>query len=180
MMFDSPMWITPLSPCAHCVGEGSHGSNRSGNYPSDRVSSACKSTATPSIETPERGAAAVGLKLSDGRMADPIRQFASDIFDLGDLTANFGDTVGSRRMFDYGRGVRNAIERRHFAAQADAAESTNAARAEIKAAATAGSSPFTTSAILARPTLRECNNPSASIPCRWNDCSPNRSRENPS
>jgi len=61
--------------------------------------------ATHSIEAPERGAAAFGLQLSDGRMADPIRLFASNTFDLGDLTANFGDTVGSRRMFDHGRGV---------------------------------------------------------------------------
>ncbi len=61
--------------------------------------------ATHSIEAPERGAAAFGLQLSDGRLADPIRLFASNTFDLGDLTANFGDTVGSRRMFDHGRGV---------------------------------------------------------------------------
>jgi hypothetical protein len=54
---------------------------------------------------PIRGAKAYGLLLSNGRIADPIQLFASNIFDYGDFTANFGDDIGSRRMFDLGRGV---------------------------------------------------------------------------
>ncbi|ESY18277.1 MULTISPECIES: hypothetical protein [unclassified Mesorhizobium] len=57
------------------------------------------------IELPSRGAAAFGLKLADGRIADPIQLFTSNTFDLGDFTAHFGEDVGSRRMFDRGRGV---------------------------------------------------------------------------
>lgn len=57
------------------------------------------------IATPERGAAAFGLKLSDGRIADPLRLLTSDNFDFGDLTAHFGNDIGSRRMFDQGKGV---------------------------------------------------------------------------
>ena len=45
---------------------------------------------------------AYGLQLSDGRIADPFRLLTSNIFDLGDLAANFGDDVGSRRMFQNG------------------------------------------------------------------------------
>ncbi len=57
------------------------------------------------IELPSRGAAAFGLKLADGRIADPIHLFTSNTFDLGDFTAHFGKDVGSRRMFDQGCGV---------------------------------------------------------------------------
>lgn len=67
---------------------------------------------TLSIDTPARGAAAFGLRLSDGRMADPIRLLASNIFDLGDLTANFGDAIGSRRMFDDGCGIGDIVRSR--------------------------------------------------------------------
>lgn len=62
-------------------------------------------TPVPSISTPTRGAKAYGLLLSNGRIADPIKLFTSNIFDYGDFTANFGDDIGSRRMFDRGRGV---------------------------------------------------------------------------
>jgi hypothetical protein len=57
------------------------------------------------IATPARGAAAFGLKLSDGRIADPLRLLTSDVFNYGDFTANFAEDVGSRRMFDQGKGV---------------------------------------------------------------------------
>jgi len=57
------------------------------------------------ISTPMRGAAAFGLKLSDGRIADPVRLLTSDAFDYGDFAAHFGDDLGSRRMFDHGKGV---------------------------------------------------------------------------
>lgn len=57
------------------------------------------------IATPSRGAKAYGLIGSDGRIADPMQIFASNTFDYGDLTANFGADVGSRRMFESGRGV---------------------------------------------------------------------------
>ena len=57
------------------------------------------------VEVPARGVTAYGLRLSDGRIADPIRLFISKIFDLGDLAAHFGDDLGSRRMFDNGCGV---------------------------------------------------------------------------
>lgn len=57
------------------------------------------------VSTPTRGAAAFGLKLSDGRIADPLRLLTSDTFDYGDFAAHFGDDLGSRRMFDHGRGV---------------------------------------------------------------------------
>lgn len=62
-------------------------------------------TPATTIATPARGAAAFGLKLSDGRIADPLRLLTSDVFDYGDFTAHFGDDVGSRRMFDQGKGV---------------------------------------------------------------------------
>ena len=45
---------------------------------------------------------ACGLLLSSGRIADPVQLFTSNIFDYGDFTANFGDDIGSRRMFDHG------------------------------------------------------------------------------
>lgn len=57
------------------------------------------------IETPSRGAAAFGLRLTDGRIADPVHLFTPNTIDLGGLTAHFGEDVGSRRMFDQGRGV---------------------------------------------------------------------------
>ena len=47
MVFKSPMWTTPLPPPLAALGEGSHGSIRSGNYPPARLSSGWKSTATP-------------------------------------------------------------------------------------------------------------------------------------
>jgi hypothetical protein len=64
------------------------------------------------IEEPARGAVAYGLQLSDGRIADPVRIFTSDKFDLGDLTAQFGDDMGSRRMFDRGGGVGDIVRAR--------------------------------------------------------------------
>lgn len=57
------------------------------------------------IVAPSRGAKAYGLLLSDGRIADPLQILSSNIFDYGDFTAQFGGDVGSRRMFDHGRGV---------------------------------------------------------------------------
>ncbi len=57
------------------------------------------------IEEPTRGAVVYGLKLPDGRIADPARILTSGKFELGDLTAQFGDDLGSRRMFDHGGGV---------------------------------------------------------------------------
>ncbi|MBB3302306.1 hypothetical protein FHT72_005955 [Rhizobium sp. BK077] len=58
-----------------------------------------------SVSVPGRGVKAYGLLFSDGRIADPVRLFMSDVFDYGDVAANFGDDIGSRRMFDRGRGV---------------------------------------------------------------------------
>lgn len=60
---------------------------------------------TTTIAIPARGATAFGLKLQDGRIADPLRLLASDVFNYGDFTAHFGEDVGSRRMFDQGKGV---------------------------------------------------------------------------
>lgn len=57
------------------------------------------------IAAPNRGAKAYGLLLSDGRLADPLQIFSSNTFDYGDFTAQFGADVGSRRMFESGRGV---------------------------------------------------------------------------
>jgi hypothetical protein len=57
------------------------------------------------INAPTRGAIAYGLRLPDGRITDPVQLFTSNVFDLGDLAAHFGDDVGSRQMFDNGRGV---------------------------------------------------------------------------
>jgi hypothetical protein len=62
-------------------------------------------TTATGISTPTRGAKAYGLLLSNGRIADPIQLFTSNIFNYGDFTANFGDDIGSRRMFDRGKGV---------------------------------------------------------------------------
>ena len=45
---------------------------------------------------------AYGLQLSDGRIADPFRLLTSNIFDLGDLAANFGDDVGFDACFRMG------------------------------------------------------------------------------
>lgn len=61
--------------------------------------------ASDTIAPPSRGAKAYGLLLSDGRIADPLQIFSSDIFDYGDFTAQFGSDIGSRRMFDHGKGV---------------------------------------------------------------------------
>lgn len=61
--------------------------------------------ASDAIIQPSRGAKAFGLLLSDGRIADPLQVLSSDIFDYGDFTAQFGSDVGSRRMFDHGKGV---------------------------------------------------------------------------
>jgi|GEM_PF-2727263 hypothetical protein len=57
------------------------------------------------ITIPTRGARAYGLLLSNGRIADPVQLFTSNIFDYGDFTANFVGDTGSRRMFDRGRGA---------------------------------------------------------------------------
>lgn len=57
------------------------------------------------IEEPVRGAVAYGLQLSDGRIGDPVQVLASGKFELGDLATQFGADIGSRRMFDRGRGV---------------------------------------------------------------------------
>lgn len=62
-------------------------------------------TTTAAITIPARGARAYGLLLSNGRIADPVQLFTSNIFDYGDFTASFGDDIGSRRMFDHGKGV---------------------------------------------------------------------------
>lgn len=61
--------------------------------------------ASETIAPPTRGAKAYGLLLSDGRIADPLHIHSSNIFDYGDFSAQFGSDVGSRRMFDHGRGV---------------------------------------------------------------------------
>lgn len=57
------------------------------------------------IAAPSRGAKAYGLLLSDGRIADTLQIFSSNVFDYGDFTAQWGTDVGSRRMFDHGKGV---------------------------------------------------------------------------
>lgn len=57
------------------------------------------------IEEPTRTAIAYGLRLSDGRIADPLKILAPEKFELGMFTADFGDASGSRRMFDHGGGV---------------------------------------------------------------------------
>jgi hypothetical protein len=57
------------------------------------------------VASPARGAAAFGLLLSDGRIADPVRILISQSFDWDDLSASFGEDVGSRRLFDGGRGI---------------------------------------------------------------------------
>jgi hypothetical protein len=60
---------------------------------------------TGAICAPGRGAKAYGLLLSDGRVADPLQILTSNVFNYGDFTAQFGGDVGSRRIFDQGRGV---------------------------------------------------------------------------
>ncbi|MGE0677732.1 MAG: hypothetical protein AB7O40_11850 [Pseudolabrys sp.] len=60
---------------------------------------------TAIIEAPARGATAYGLQFSDGRIADPVQILTSGKFDLGDLAVQFGEDMGSRRMFDDGGGV---------------------------------------------------------------------------
>jgi hypothetical protein len=60
---------------------------------------------TTAIEKPTRGAIAYGLQLSDGRIADPVQILAPGKFEFSDLAAQFGDDLGSRRMFDHGGGV---------------------------------------------------------------------------
>lgn len=62
-------------------------------------------TPARTIAAPGRGAKAFGLLLSDGRIADPLQIFSSNAFDYGDFTAQFGADIGSRRMFESGRGV---------------------------------------------------------------------------
>lgn len=57
------------------------------------------------IALPERGATAYGLRLVDGRIADPIKLLASSSFNLGDLAAHFVNDLGSRLMRENGRGV---------------------------------------------------------------------------
>ncbi|WP_448040521.1 hypothetical protein [Bradyrhizobium liaoningense] len=57
------------------------------------------------IDRPVRGGAAFGLKLGDGRIADPVQIITSTTFDLSDLTAQFGNDVGLRRKYYQGRGV---------------------------------------------------------------------------
>jgi hypothetical protein len=61
--------------------------------------------ASDTVDPPIRGAKAFGLLLSDGRIADPMQIFSSNLFDYGDFTAQFGSDVGSRRMFDQSKGV---------------------------------------------------------------------------
>jgi hypothetical protein len=62
-------------------------------------------TVATAITEPGRGAVAYGLELSDGRIADPVQILTSSTFEFGDLVAQFGDDLGSRRMFDHGGGV---------------------------------------------------------------------------
>jgi hypothetical protein len=57
------------------------------------------------IELPSRGCAAFGLKLKDGRIADPVQILTSTTFDLSDFAAHFGGDIGSRRKFHQGGGV---------------------------------------------------------------------------
>lgn len=54
---------------------------------------------------PVRGAAAYGLLLDDGRIVDPVLVLTSQIFNWDDISASFGADVGSRRLFDGGRGI---------------------------------------------------------------------------
>jgi hypothetical protein len=62
-------------------------------------------TPTIALEAPSRGAVAFGLKLADGRIADPVQIFTSTTFDLSDFTTHFGGDTGLRRKFYQGRGV---------------------------------------------------------------------------
>jgi hypothetical protein len=61
--------------------------------------------ASAAVAAPSRGATAFGLKLSDGRIADPVRIYTSNVFDYSDFTAQFGSDIGSRRIFDGGKGA---------------------------------------------------------------------------
>jgi hypothetical protein len=45
------------------------------------------------------------LLFGDGRIADPVLVLTSESFNWDDLSASFGDDVGSRRLFDGGRGI---------------------------------------------------------------------------
>lgn len=60
---------------------------------------------TTTIQPPNRGAAVFGFGLSDGRIVDQVQLFTSTAFNLGDFASNFDGDIGSRRMFDHGRGV---------------------------------------------------------------------------
>jgi hypothetical protein len=62
-------------------------------------------TPTIALEAPGRGAAAFGLRLADGRIADPVQIFTSGTFDFSDFAAHFGEDIGSRRKFYQSRGV---------------------------------------------------------------------------
>ena len=62
-------------------------------------------SAVATVAPPARGAAACGLLVIDGRIADPIRILTSQSFDWDDLSASFGEDVGSRRLHDGGRGI---------------------------------------------------------------------------
>jgi hypothetical protein len=60
---------------------------------------------TAAIRSPERSAVIFGLRLADGRIVDRAQIFTSTTFNFGDLEASFGDSLGSRRMFDHDQGV---------------------------------------------------------------------------
>lgn len=62
-------------------------------------------TSIAAVTLATRGASAFGLRLADGRIADPMLILTSQSFDLGDLSANFGQDVGSRRLLDGGHGI---------------------------------------------------------------------------
>ena len=62
-------------------------------------------SAVATVAPPARGAAACGLLVIDGRIADPIRILTSQSFDWDDSSASFGEDVGSRRLHDGGRGI---------------------------------------------------------------------------
>lgn len=62
-------------------------------------------SAVATVASPARGATAFGLVLADNRIADPVQILTSQSFDWDDLSASFGEDVGSRRLFDGGRGI---------------------------------------------------------------------------
>ncbi|MEA2906279.1 MAG: hypothetical protein QOI12_3666 [Alphaproteobacteria bacterium] len=64
------------------------------------------------VASPARGATAFGLLLSDGRIADPVQILTSPSFNLGDLSASFGEDVGSRRLLDGGSGIAEIAQAR--------------------------------------------------------------------